>query len=655
MSKGILFLDTETYRNFHYIGFKRLSDGKRIGFEFSDRANFDRDHVRNLMRKYTTVGFNSLSYDLPILYLALGGASNVMLKEASDRIIKGGLKWWEVERSLGIRIPNIDHIDLIEPNPAVMQGLKILNGRLHGDRLQDLPYDPDIELTHEQMDKTADYCLVSDLDATENVYNALREPLALRVTLGEQMGMDFRSKSDAQIGETMIKTRVEKLSGRKVKRISGVAGTTFKYDVPDFVKFETKELQNVLEIIKQTTFVVKADGKVDFPKEFRKLNLSIGASVYTMGIGGLHSNESNRSIHTDEDNILIEGDVASQYPNIIKKLGLYPKALGRHFNQVYNSILAERLIAKRTKDKVKDASLKIALNGAYGKLGSRYSVLYAPHLLVSVTLTGQLSLLMLIERAESNGISVVSGNTDGVIFRCPRNLQDGFVEVDGRITDRLKPSPLEEIVTWWEGVTGFELECSEYASVYNQSVNSYFAISPGGKVKRKGPNANPWSDRAGENDLRVQMTKNPQMTICSDAALEHILTGKPVEQTIRESRDIKKFVTLTNVGGGGTWRDEYLGKVVRYIWSTDGDPIIKVKPHPKTGNRPKVSKSDGARPVMNLPKQFPDDIDYERYIEEAYKILKDLGFYNRESGYSVSKFESFFIGILNGTSGVACS
>jgi DNA polymerase elongation subunit (family B) len=58
--------------------------------------------------------------------------------------------------------------------------------------------------------------------------------------------------------------------------------------------------------------------------------------------------------------------------------------------------------------------MKIAANGVFGKLGSPWSILYAPHLMVAVTLTGQLALLMLIERAERMGISVVSANTDGV-------------------------------------------------------------------------------------------------------------------------------------------------------------------------------------------------------------------------------------------------
>lgn len=640
-----LYNDIECYRNFFYVAFKRKEDGTRVGFELSHRTNYgwDADRIRRLMRNNTIVTFNGLTYDVPMIYKALDGASNRDLKLASDKIIKGNLRWFQVERELGVRVPKIDHIDLIEPNPAVMQGLKVLNGRLHGRRLQDLPYPEDTELSDEQMDEVIDYCLHSDLDATENLDDALQEPLGLRIALGNVYQMDFRSKSDAQMGEAIIKKRVEEITGKKPEK-SGRPGTAFRYQVPNFIFFQGHELNKILDVIRDTDFFVKDDGKVVFPKAFEAFKIAIGDSVYTMGIGGLHSTEANRAVHSDDARVLIDADVASQYPSIIMKLGLYPLALGPAFLEVYGGLIKDRLEAKKSGDKVKDKAGKIALNGAYGKLGSRFSVLYAPHLLIAVTLTGQLSLLMLIERAEMLGISVISGNTDGAVFHCPRELA-GTVEGDKLTSGRLK-----ELTDWWQEVTGFKLEFAEYRSIYNQSVNSYIAVKADGKVKRKGPLGNPWSSRKEENDLRSQMMKNPQMTIVSDAVLELILNGTPIEETIRNHTDVRGFVTVVNAAGGATWSDPgaqrpvsndedlldvdwesetYLGKVVRYYWATDGAPIIKVKPHPSTGRRPKVPKTDGCRPLMTLPADFavPPDLDYGRYISEANDVLKEIGFY----------------------------
>lgn len=337
--------------------------------------------------------------------------------------------------------------------------------------------------------------------------------------------------------------------------------------------------------------------------------------------------------------------------------------------------LAE-LKAEKARLAVEDKGAKIQLNGSYGKLGSPYSVLFAPHLMVAVTLTGQLSLLMLIEEAHLRGIPVVSANTDGVLFRCPRSMFNGFASAD-----RLAPSPIQDIIDWWEGVTSFKMEFAEYKAIYNQSVNTYMAISPDGSYKRKGVLANhwraelPWGGRNTDYDpARSGLMKNPQMTICADAVLGHILHGIPVEKTIRECRDVREFITVVNATGGATWGngaeiyktvertdskgklvrsqalvgvegEQYLGKVVRYYWSTNGGPILKVTGHHVTGNRPKVSKTDGCRPIMVLPDDFavPDDLDHSRYIEAAYEILRDIGYYDREQSTpsAVSPWQSF--------------
>ncbi|UVK46752.1 hypothetical protein BPNPMPFG_002460 [Mesorhizobium sp. AR07] len=649
-----IFTDIEVYHEFFYIGFLREEDGKRVGVEYSARNQFyDRDYVRRIITRNTTVGFNSLAFDLPLIWFSLEDhVDNAKLKRASDGIIKGRIRWWDVEDFLGIRIPyevKNKHIDLIEPQPNAIASLKTLNGRLHGKQLQDLPFDPDMHLTSEQMDIVANYCLHSDLDATQNLYNALAEPLALRRALGPVYGQNFLSKSDSQIGEAIVKKRVEQLSGIKPQKASVKPGTTFRYPVPDFMKFETPELQVMLERLRETDFTITDEGKVDMPPWLSTTAFTIGGSTYQMGIGGLHSTESNRAVFSDDTHALVDADVASQYPRMILNLGLYPMALGTFFSIVYAEIMSDRLKAKKRGKaiklelkevndpdrrraleaeadacKLKDKSLKIALNGVYGKLGSRYSVLYAPHLLISVTLTGQLTLLMLIERAEKAGISVVSGNTDGVLFRCPR---EHYAGLDG---DRLKPSLLASITEQWESDTHLDLEFGEYKAVYNQSVNSYYALKKDGGHKRKGPIGNPWSPHPDDQEMGVdrgRLMKNPQATICTDAALARIKDGTPVAATIRACRDIRQFVTVIKADGGATWRGDYLGKVVRYYWGIDGEPIFKAKAHVSTGNHAKVPKTDGAVPCMRLPDEFPDDIDYGRYIAEAEEILQDVGFY----------------------------
>ena len=650
---SVLGNDIEVARNLFFVGVLRFSDDKQVRFEMSERAGrLDHERLRKVLLANTSVGFNFASYDAPLLWYAIHLCKTfpdatalqlcAKIKAKSDAIIAARARAWQVEDIVGVKIPRkMDFIDLIETQPNAIASLKTLNGRMHGDRMQDIPFDPEAWLSDEEIDSTIDYCMNSDLPATKRLYEALREPLELRVALGAEYGMDFRSKSDSQIGEAIVKKRVEQISGTRAQKVETKPGTTFPYRIPSYLQFETPDLQTMLERLRETEFVVNDKGKVDLPAWLSDEQIVIGETTYQMGIGGLHSTESNRAIHSDEDHALKDFDVAAYYPSIILQSGLFPKSLGKPFLDAYRKIRDERVEAKRkgqalkkelaelvaqgrtdaipeierqiSKEKVKDAGGKIMINGCFGKLGSRYSILYAPHLMIAVTLTGQLALLMLVERAEMAGVSVVSGNTDGVVFRCPVEKQDD----------------LYAIVRQWEAETGFELEETEYISIYNQSVNSYYALKKDGGHKRKGPLANPWNKDPSDYDPRAQLMKNPQATICSDAALNLIKHGTPIEDTIYGCTDIKQFVTVIKADGGATWRDGYLGKVVRYYWSTNGDPIFKAKAHPKTGNRPMVPKTEGCAPCMTLPDELPDDLDYERYLKVTREILMDIGFDRR--------------------------
>lgn len=245
---------------------------------------------------------------------------------------------------------------------------------------------------------------------------------------------------------------------------------------------------------------------------------------------------------------------------------------------------------------------KINLNGAFGKFGNPWSILYSPDLLIQTTVTGQLALLMLIEMLEQHSaIQVVSANTDGIVIKCRRE----------------SAHHLELTIKDWEQTTGFETEETRYKALYSRDVNSYIALKEGGGVKLKGAYAEP--------EPVASSWPSPHMQICVTAACEYLEHGVPLDMTVRLCDDIKQFIEVRNVTGGGQWRGQYLGRAVRWYYSTDGDPITKVKAN-KTGNHDKVAGTDGCRPLMFMDGSIPADLDYARYVADAEQILRDIGF-----------------------------
>jgi len=608
--KQTIVLDTECYKDYWLLMAKRIDNKVIRLFELHDDSDpLNTTLIRQMLGLYRCVTFNGRNYDAPMIALALKGATTGQLKAASDQIITKGMKPWEFEKAFGVTLPVFDHVDLMEVAPG-MAGLKIYGGRLHTKRLQDLPIEPDASISPEQRTLLRRYC-ENDLDLTAELLAVLTPQIQLREQMGGQYGMDLRSKSDAQIAETVIRSEVEQALHAKIQRPYVAPGTAFHYHPPEYLAYQTPLLQEVFRTVCTSQFLVgdgskaknkiKDDdgndiaakgGNVELPDAIDTLKITIGKSTYKMGIGGLHSTESKIAYSSDANNVLIDVDVASYYPNIIRTLRLYPKHMGDVFIRVYSGIIDRRIAAKRSGNKVVDATLKIVLNGSFGKFGSKWSTLFSPDLMIQTTVTGQLALLMLIERFELSGIPVISANTDGIVTYCPRHLVE----------------TMKACVKWWERVTTLEMEETRYRALYSQSVNTYLAVKEDGAVKTKGLFAT------------GSLAKNPVASICVKAVTKYLVDGTPITNTISASDDIREFVTLRTVRGGGEWGGEYLGKTVRWYQSIFSDAPIR---YVTNGN--KVPKTDGCRPLMELCDGFPADLDLDWYIAEATGILKKVG------------------------------
>lgn len=629
--KEPLIYDIECYPNYWQCAFMGLRSRKVISFELSPDSKIDMARLTWIVQNCTLVSFNGIKYDQYILAMALNGCSTEQMFEATRRIIEEEIAGWQVIRSYRTKTVKFDHIDIMEVAP-LFASLKVYNGRMHGKRMQDLPVKPGTVLTYHQAAIVRYYC-INDLNVTANLYLEIEEQIDLRTDMSNSYKLELRSKSDAQIAEKIIAAKYEQLTGREphVPEIS--PGTAYRYEVPNFISFQTPLMQRALDIVKNCWFVVSEKGSILNPAALDGLTIPMGHSTYTMGVGGLHSTEKKQVLEARNGWILRDRDVTSYYPIIIITLMLFPEHLGREFLDIYSDIYGERVTAKGLIKKWKEAgdterelhakilaaTLKIVLNGSYGKFGNKYSIIYSPRLIIQTTLTGQLSILMLIESLELAGISVVSANTDGFVTYSHKDDQPR----------------VDEIVNAWMKKTGFTLEDTDYSGLYSRDVNNYIALKPDGKFKGKGCFADPWGARAEGEQVNPEeyFKKNPSCQICTEAVVKLLRDKQPLEKTIRECRDITRFVHVTTVGydkeagvGGAVkiWDDgriEYLGKAVRWYYSNQvkGELI-------RAANGNKVGQSDGARPCMDLPEQFPDDIDYDYYIARAEKYLTWIGY-----------------------------
>ena len=576
--KNQLFFDTECYPNYFLIVFKDLK-GNEECFVKDENNVLPIARIKKLLETRQTIGFNSRMYDIPMVTYALSGVNNSLLKEMSDRIINESVYNTLCEYQLWCP-KEYDHIDII--NVAIgKSSLKMYGARINTPYLQDLPYDPSTSLTQEDKAIIKKYCS-NDVDITKNLYLHLKDEIDIRTAINDEYKVDVRSKSDAQIAEVLINKQL--VSSKKK-----ITSFEFKYTPPDYIKFNSDNLNNLL--VKFTEIEFKGVAGDRLLEKGIVTDVIINDVPYSCGIGGLHSKEEARTVFAADDEYIIDIDVVSYYPTIILNNKYCPDNYNtEEFLEFYQKIYDDRIIAKKENNVSKANVYKIILNGSFGKFGDQYSSLYSPKLLIHTTITGQLSILMLIEKLEEYGYNVLSTNTDGITVKVKKDKYEFF----------------KKIVKSWEDKVNFKTEEVRYKSLHNQSVNSYIAIKEDGTLKCKG--------LFGSDDI----SRNPAIKICKEAIFSYLLDKRKVEDTIMNAKqDPSNFIMVRKCAKGGYWKGEYLGKVVRWYWSTQGEPITNPK-----GD--KVANTDDAFPIMNMEDKIAD-IHYEKYIVKTYELLESLG------------------------------
>lgn len=475
-------------------------------------------------------------------------------------------------------------------------------------------------MTKEEVELTIDYCF-NDVDATYEFYKVTlgetdhplykgNNQIQLRQDIYEEFGIPCLNYSDSKIGDEMIKKYYCQEKGIEYRELPRKGyfrkNIDLKNCIAKYVVFQTPELSDFLKRIKKTQLGLQDDFKEE---------LHFYGNVYSFMKGGLHTENKPKVFEADEEYEIIDWDVSSYYPAIIINNGQFPAHLGKEFLRGYKQMFDKRLelkpLAKKDR-KIKGivGALKLAVNSVYGKSSDMQSWIFDRQLTMFTTITGELSLMMLIEQYELNGIQVISANTDGVTIKIKKEL----IPLMHKLND------------WWCNLTQYELERTDYSKIIFSTVNDYLAIMTNGEIKKKGDFL---------TDFELHKNKSARVV---PIALEHYFVhGTPVEHTIRNHTNLYDFCIRQKASRSfhyegtnrSTGEKTVYNKLIRYYVSNTGDKIFKVK-NPECQTRAaaisQVEAGEWVCKVCNfLPKNsVVDNVNYDYYIEKANRIVTKI-------------------------------
>jgi hypothetical protein len=292
--------------------------------------------------------------------------------------------------------------------------------------------------------------------------------------------------------------------------------------------------------------------------------------------------------------------------------------------ELYKFMKKDRVINKRKGLKGKANAQKLILNSAFGKTKfyskdakgniKKLGKMFDFNAFMTTTLTGQLLLLKLMEDLDIAGYKTVYMNTDGLSFE-PNGKDDW-----------------KEVCKKWEELAEVELEDTIIEKSYVRDVNNYIMIvNDHGKIKRKIKGCYV-TDPISNGSFTSNSAKR---RICYDAVVKYVLEGVEIEDTINNSHDIRDFVIHHKFSG--KFYDaklfdkdnnelETLGKIPRWYKSTTSRNYLgSINKELKRPLCPFAS--DNIRVINKLSdydNSLPKDLDKDWYIQEAYRIYKEL-------------------------------
>jgi hypothetical protein len=645
--KIVYVYDIEVFQNIFHCSVKNTETNDIYKFEISERKNQLRDLVKFFKQvdKYITwgdyyttninipanvifCGYNNLHYDNPIInYIieyedklmqynipticsSIFNLSKTITTSSEDNI--DAWKHWKYQ----IWFDTFDILTMLYSN-KLRVGLKEIQVTMQYPNVQEFVCDWTKPLPLEDFNSMIDYN-INDIESTSELLNRCKKDVDLRIAIEDEYGVRVLSKDGVNIGMKILTQKYLEKTGLTwwdIKDLrSPMSVIPLKDVILPFIKYDSPILQRVLEDMKNQ---IVSPGRKGYENKFVFNNLR-----YSVGVGGIHSVNSPEIIIPRDDEMLIDIDVASLYPSMLIEYEFYPRHLGKEFLEVYKQIKDERIEAKHNGDKVKNETLKLALNGLSGNLQNEHNFCYSPFAVMQIRINGQLLLLMLAEKLTQIGCRIIQANTDGLFVLLKKDAY----------------SKVNSICREWEQLTKLTLEEDRFKAMYQYAINDYFAITEDNKVKEKGMFI-----------TTIKLGKGLTPKIIPKAVISFFKDGIPVEDTIKNCTDIRDF--LMSEKTGKQWHVEYMNeeqqRTNRFYASTNGGYLWKWKDtghkegeiitytEPYIGERKYKASARQYQNMLTasgvtLLNKFDDKpieerkINYRYYIMEAYKIIRDL-------------------------------
>ena len=629
----VLIYDIETLKEMFLVGIYIPNEDKYVEFEVSKtRYQLERfNEFAEQYKEYYWVGYNNLRFDCQVVEWVIrknhlfADKSNLevtamIAQKAQDVIHDANFDVFPEYRESDLTLKQIDlfkihHFD----NKNRRVSLKRLQFEMDLENIEEMPIHHNKKgMTYEDIKLTRMYCK-NDVMSTYEFYKVTigdtnhplykgNNQIELRLDIEKEFGISCMNFSDSKIGDEIIKKYYCEEKNMDVKDLpkKGFFRKTIhvKDCIAKYVTFKTVQLDQFLK--KLSALQLKMDDDLNEHINFYDV-------VYSFMKGGLHSENKPEIFEADEDYFIIDWDVSSYYPAIIINNKQYPFHLGKEFLVGYTKMFEKRLelkpLAKKDK-KIKGivGALKLAVNSVYGKSSDMTSWIYDRRLTMFTTITGELSLMMLIEAYQLKNIQVISANTDGVTIRIHKDLMDEMFKIN----------------EWWCNLTGYELERADYSKIIFSTVNDYIAIKTDGEIKKK-----------GDFLTDFELHKNKSARVVPIALERYFVDGIPVRETIIHHSNPfdfcirQKSTSDFHYEGYRKGHDPVIyNKLIRYYVSNDGEKLMKVKNANSDSTAPAVAQVEAGEWLCTVVNYLSKDTDvramginYDYYIEKAENLI----------------------------------